>query len=76
MYACLCTDSHIRIPFDKFTMGVLRTLNVTLTQLHPKSWAPLKAFCLLVEMFCLNLAPHVFFITIEVTLQIRLSGHR
>ena len=34
IYAYLFTDSHIRVPFNEFTMGVLRTLNVAPTQLH------------------------------------------
>jgi len=42
MYACLFTDSQIQVPFDEFTMGVLRTLNVAPTQLHPNSWASLR----------------------------------
>jgi len=37
IYPCLFTDSHICLPFDEFTMGVLRTLNVAPTQLHPNS---------------------------------------
>jgi len=41
-------------------MGVLRTLNMAPTQLHPNSWASLQAFRLLVEMFFLNPSPHVF----------------
>jgi len=37
MYACLFTNSHVRVLFDEFTMGVLGTLNVTPTQLHLNS---------------------------------------
>jgi len=44
IYRCLFTDSHVRLPFDEFTMGVLRILNVAPTQLHPNSWASLQAF--------------------------------
>ena len=28
MYGCFFTDAHVRLPFDEFTMGVLRILNV------------------------------------------------
>jgi len=35
MYTCFFTDSHIRVPFYKFTMSVLCTLNMTPTELHP-----------------------------------------
>jgi len=41
MYATLVTDLHVCVPFDDFTMGVLRVLNVALSQLHPNSWAAL-----------------------------------
>jgi len=60
IYPCLFTDSHVCLPFDEFTIGVLRTLNVAPTQLHPNSWASLQAFQLLAEMFRLRPSPHVF----------------
>ena len=60
IYPCMFTDSIVRLPFDEFTMGVLRALNVAPTQLHPNSWASLQAFRLLAEMFRLRLSPHVF----------------
>jgi len=60
IYPCIFTDSNIRLPFDDFTMGVLRTLNVAPTQLHPNFWASLQAFRLLAEMFHLRPSPHVF----------------
>jgi len=37
MYGCFFTYSHVCLPFDKFTMGVLHVLNVAPTQLHPNS---------------------------------------
>jgi len=39
MYMCHFSQLHIRLPFDEFTMRVLRLLNVAPTQLHPNSWA-------------------------------------
>ena len=60
IYPCMFTDSNFCLPFDEFTMGVLRTLNVVPTQLHPNSWAALQAFRLLAEIFCLHPSPHVF----------------
>ncbi|QCE15237.1 hypothetical protein DEO72_LG11g2246 [Vigna unguiculata] len=47
MYMCHFSQLHIRLPFDDFTMGVLRALNVAPTQLHPNSWAYLQAFRIL-----------------------------
>jgi len=44
MYSTLVSDLHVCLPFDDFTMGVLRVLNVAPNQLHPNSWASLQAF--------------------------------
>ena len=38
MYAALFYKLHVRLPLDDFTMGVLRLLTVTPTQLHLNSW--------------------------------------
>jgi len=35
---------NVTLPFDEFTMGVLRILNVASTQLHPNSWASLQVY--------------------------------
>jgi len=43
MYMCQFSQLHVRLPFDDFTMGVLRLLKVTPTHLHPNSWAYLQA---------------------------------
>jgi len=37
MYMCHFLQLHIKLVFDEFTMGVLRLLNVTPTQLHLNS---------------------------------------
>lgn len=42
---------HITLPFDDFTMGVLRILNMAPTQLHPNSWAAFQAFRVLCDIF-------------------------
>jgi len=60
IYPCMFTDSIVRLPFDEFTIGVLRPLNVVPTQLHLNSWASLQVFRLLAEMFHLCPSPHVF----------------
>ncbi|RDX58495.1 hypothetical protein CR513_62187, partial [Mucuna pruriens] len=39
----------IRLPFFVFECAILRALNMALTQLHPNSWAFVKAFELLCE---------------------------
>jgi len=60
MYICHFSQLHIRLPFDKFTMGVLRLLNVAPTQLHPNSWAYLQAFRLLCMALYLEPSPRAF----------------
>ncbi|QCD79042.1 hypothetical protein DEO72_LG1g2679 [Vigna unguiculata] len=48
------------MPFDDFAMGVLRLLNVTPTQLHPKNWAYLQAFWVLCRSLYLQPSPQCF----------------
>ncbi|XP_029128209.1 uncharacterized protein LOC114916185 [Cajanus cajan] len=55
MYDCLIRDLKVKLPFDEFTMGVLRVLNVAPTQLHPNSWAQLQGFKHLCK--CVNIKP-------------------
>ena len=60
MYMCLFTGLHMRVPFEEFTMGVWHILNMAPTQLHTNTWASLKGFRLLTEMFWLKPSPHVY----------------
>jgi len=60
VYSFLLPDLHVAIPFDDFTMGVLRTLNVPLSQLHPNNWASLQTFRLICDMFRLSPIPFTF----------------
>jgi len=60
MYSTLFVDLHVTLQFDNFTMGVLRTLNVAPTQLHPNLWASLQAFRVLCRMFKLVPTPESF----------------
>jgi len=53
-YSCKFVKLHIRLPFDEFTMGVLRLLNVASTQLHPNSWGSLQAFRLMCRALSLE----------------------
>jgi len=39
MYMFHFSQLYVRLPFDDFTIGVLRLLNVAPTQLHLNSWA-------------------------------------
>ena len=67
MYTCLFSDLHVSLPFDKFTMGVLQTLNVAPTQIHPNTWVSLQAFRLLCDVMRLHPTPFFFFLTIPLT---------
>ncbi len=60
MYVCFFSDLHVSLPFDKFTMGVLRALNVAPTQVHPNTWASLQAFRLLCDVMRLRPTPSSF----------------
>jgi len=60
MYTCLFSDLHVSLPFDKFTMGVLRALNVAPTHIHPNTWASLQAFRLLCDVMRLHPTPSSF----------------
>jgi len=60
MYICLFSDLYVSLPFDKFTMGVLRALNVAPTQIHPNTWASLQAFHLLCDVMRLHPTPSSF----------------
>jgi len=44
MYTCFFSDLHVSLPFDTFMMGVLRSLNVAPTQVHPNTWRPFRPF--------------------------------
>jgi len=37
VYSFLVFDLHVALPFDDFTMGVLRALNIAPSQLHPNT---------------------------------------
>ena len=60
MYTCLFSDLHVSLPFDKFTMGVLRALNVAPTQIHPNTWAFIQTFRLLCDVMHLHPSPSSF----------------
>lgn len=51
LYKAMFKDLDIRLPFFTFQCDVLCRLNVALTQLHPNSWAFLRAF----ETLCAEL---------------------
>ena len=60
MYMCHFSQLHIRLPFDEFTIGVLRLVNVAPTQLHPNNWAYLQAFRVLCKALYLQPSPCSF----------------
>jgi len=60
MYMCHFSQLHVWLSLDDFAMGVLRTLNVAPTQLHPNSWAYLQAFRILCQSLYLEPSPYAF----------------
>jgi hypothetical protein len=51
MYASVISNMNLWLPFTGFEFAVLKVLNVAPSQLHPNSWAFVKAF----ELVCLGL---------------------
>jgi hypothetical protein len=51
MYASVIYNLNLWLPFTEFEMSSLSALNVAPSQLHPNSWAFVKAF----ELLCLGL---------------------
>jgi hypothetical protein len=50
-YANFIRDFHLHFPFTEFEGSMLRVHNIAPTQLHPNSWAFIKAF----ELVCFGL---------------------
>ncbi|MED6137330.1 hypothetical protein PIB30_064021 [Stylosanthes scabra] len=49
MYTCVFAEIGIRFPFTEFECAVLRQLNCAPSQIHPNSWAFIRAFEVLME---------------------------
>ena len=60
VYTTLFTNLRVTLPFDDFTMDVLRILNLAPTKLHPNSWACLQAFRMVCQLFELTPMAEVF----------------
>jgi len=60
MYVVLLRNLHVWLPFDEFTVGVLRILNMAPSQLHPNAWTALQAFRFLCRVLGSRSSPVVF----------------
>ncbi|KOM50448.1 hypothetical protein LR48_Vigan08g127500 [Vigna angularis] len=60
VYATMFKDLKVLLPFSDFQMGVLRTLNVAPTQLHPNGWAFMQAFSAICSGLALKPTPAAF----------------
>lgn len=49
VYETVGSRLGVRLPFSKFQCDVLKALNVAPSQLHPNSWAIIRAFTILCE---------------------------
>ena len=55
------SDLHVVLPFDDFSMGgVIQTLNVAPSQLHPNTWISLQTFRLIYDASRLSSIPSTF----------------
>ncbi|KOM56733.1 hypothetical protein LR48_Vigan10g262500 [Vigna angularis] len=66
IYATMFKDLKVLLPFSDFQMGVLRTLNVAPTQLHPNGWAFMQAFSAICSGLALKLTPAAFLYSFHV----------
>ncbi|KOM37614.1 hypothetical protein LR48_Vigan03g099600 [Vigna angularis] len=60
VYATMFKDLKVLLPFSDFQMGVMRTLNVAPTQLHPNGWAFIQAFSAICSGLALKPTPATF----------------
>ncbi|KOM53185.1 hypothetical protein LR48_Vigan09g184400 [Vigna angularis] len=60
VYATMFKDLKVLLPFSDFQMGVLRTLNLAPTQLHPNGWAFMQVFSAICSGLALYLTPAAF----------------
>ncbi|KOM52078.1 hypothetical protein LR48_Vigan09g073700 [Vigna angularis] len=60
VYATMFKDLKVLLPFSDFQMGVLRTLNVAPTQLHPNGWAFMQVFSPICSSLALRPTPAAF----------------
>ncbi|XP_057431497.1 uncharacterized protein LOC130724309 [Lotus japonicus] len=65
MYETLFSRLNIKLPFSEFECDVLRTLKVAPTQLHPNSWAYVRAFSILCRNYKINPSARLFFCFFE-----------
>ena len=65
-YPSILEDFNIRIPFTDFEVDVLRTINIAPSQLHPNSWAFMKAFERICEVLYIVPTIGLFFSFFEV----------
>ena len=70
MYRCLFQVLGVIFPLTVFQCALLEHLNVALSQLHPNSWATVKAFEILSPFF--NIRPSV--LVFLFFFQMKLSG--
>ncbi|MED6218441.1 hypothetical protein PIB30_026665 [Stylosanthes scabra] len=61
MYTCVLAEIGMRFPFTRFECAVLRQVNCAPSQIHPNSWAYMRAFQILMEYLGETLSLEVFF---------------
>jgi len=66
VYATIFQRVHLRLPLSVFEKELLTELNVALAQLHPNSWAFVRAFAILRDQFGVQPSLDVFLYLFEV----------
>ncbi|MED6224679.1 hypothetical protein PIB30_086396 [Stylosanthes scabra] len=61
MYCCVFIELKLKLPFTSFECGVLTQMRCAPSQLHPNSWAFVRAFEVLMEFLEVNPSLEVFF---------------
>ncbi|MED6132425.1 hypothetical protein PIB30_018815 [Stylosanthes scabra] len=61
MYTCVLAEIGVRFPFTRFECSVLRQINRAPSQIHPNSWAYMRAFQILMEYLGETPSLEVFF---------------
>ena len=66
IYATLFERLGFRLPFNNFEKGLMTTLNVAPAQLHPNSWAFIRAFHILCKGLGIQPTPAMFLYFFEL----------
>ena len=70
VYQCMFEVLHLTLPLNDFQCALLRRLNVVPSQLHPNSWAVVRAFKILCPFFNISSSVRVLMYFFPATLSV------